>query len=104
MSDTIEHTPKLWELKCGAYSIWMFYCPGCKHSHPYHVGDLSVHWPGRKGWTFNGDVNKPTFTPSLMCNQGRPSQCHLYLTDGKIHYLGDCHHDLKGKVVEMEEI
>jgi len=39
-------------------------CPGCKH---YHVFD--------QRWTFNGDFDKPTFTPSMLVN-GSPDMAN----------------------------
>jgi len=74
-------------------NVWVFFCPGCGHDHPYD-----------SRWKFNGDVDKPTFTPSLLCNADYPdSRCHLFVTEGKIIYQLDCHHDLKGTTVDMKE-
>lgn len=100
------------------YTQYDFHCPGCGHKHTYVVAG-----PGTgPRWQFNGDVNKPTFTPSLLNRWGRhadptwqepedpePSMgwsgtCHLYVTNGQIQYLGDCSHDLAGKTIEMEDI
>jgi hypothetical protein len=45
--------------------IYFIECPGCKTLHPFHVD------PKHKiRWDFNGDLEKPTFSPSLMVNQG----------------------------------
>ena len=76
--------------------IYFIECPGCKVLHPIHVGEQH-----RIRWDFNGNLDAPTFTPSLMVNQGYPSQCHLFLTDGKIQFLSDCHHALAGQTVDM---
>lgn len=76
---------------------WVFHCPGCGYGHPFRVtGDTS-----RPQWTWNGSLDKPTFTPSLMVNRDHPSQCHLNVTDGKIIFHADCHHALAGQTVEM---
>lgn len=79
-----------------------FWCPGCKHAHLY--GDT---------WKFNGDFEKPTFKPSLLIfipehiedgkKLPRETICHLFLTDGKIQFLGDCGHELKGQTVDLSE-
>jgi len=99
MSETVtELTPYLEYWSSGMY---MFKCPGCKYLHPFHVNS---HPNGSK-WNFNGDVNKPTFTPSLLVNDHHPeSRCHLFLTEGKIQFLSDCHHELAGQTVEMVPI
>lgn len=39
----------------------MFWCPGCNNPHIVH------HGVGPKpSWGWNGDVNRPTFTPSVL--------------------------------------
>ena len=79
---------------------YAFYCPGCEHSHSVfispHVG--GVHW------TFNGDFDSPTFSPSLLVDGSRPERrCHSFIENGHIRYLDDCHHGLKGRMVPMEK-
>jgi hypothetical protein len=70
----------------------VFFCPGCKYDHCYD-----------KRWAFNGNFEKPTFIPSLLVNPDYPqNRCHLFMTDGKIQFLGDCHHDMKNQTVEMQ--
>lgn len=72
---------------------YYFYCPGCKN---YHVFDSR--------WQFNGDLDKPTFSPSLLCNPDHVERrCHSFVRGGKIEYLSDCHHELAGQIVEMLE-
>ncbi len=73
----------------GEISYW-FYCPGCNVGHIYD-----------SKWTFNGNFKEPSFSPSLFVNKGRPDQCHLFITDGKIKFIEDSHHHLKGKTVDM---
>jgi len=59
-------------------------------------------------WTFNGDINKPTFNPSLLNhiehNDYPKYRCHLYVKEGKIQYLNDCTHKLAGQIINMVEI
>lgn len=78
-----------------------FHCPGCNMLHPYRVkGEVSEPM-----WVWNENVDRPTFSPSLLVNPGDPSStCHLFVTDGKIQYCSDSFHDLKGKTVEMVDI
>jgi len=78
---------------------WGFHCPGCKYDHSFRVnGDAT-----RPQWHWNNSIDKPTFTPSLMVNRGTDSQCHSYVTDGKIQFLNDCHHALKGQTVDLPD-
>lgn len=82
-------------------------CPGClaafPESHARHgLNVANVH-------TWNGDVDRPTFTPSLMWNHefgGMPAGyiCHSYITDGMIQFLSDCTHPLAGQTVELLDI
>ncbi len=76
-------------------AFYVFYCPGCGNCHSFEV----------PRWTFSGSMDKPTFTPSLLCNQSDPaSRCHLFVTDGKIKYQPDCHHKFAGQTVDMVEL
>jgi hypothetical protein len=79
---------------------WAFYCPGCGYLHSFRVnGDKS-----RPQWSWNGSVDRPSFTPSLLVNKDFPAQrCHLYMTDGKIQFLADCFHELKNATVEIPD-
>lgn len=76
-----------------------FHCPGCKCGHGFRV-------KGKQGpvWQWNGDLDKATFSPSLLCNKDEPARrCHSLVHDGKIQFLGDCFHDLKNKTVDVPE-
>lgn len=94
-----------------------FRCPGCDETHM--VGP---------GWTYNGNPDAPTFTPSVLVKSGhfiegragkdcwctfeerigRKPQfsckvCHSFVTDGQIQFLGDCTHALAGQTVALPE-
>ncbi len=76
-------------------TTYMFQCPACGN----------CHGPNQT-WTFNGDLDKPTFTPSLLVtsrNEHGPARCHGFITDGKIQYLGDCTHSMVGQTVEIPD-
>jgi hypothetical protein len=77
---------------------YIFVCPGCNGgSHGVTVKG------GPPCWTWNGDVNKPTVSPSLLINYSNGQICHFFIRDGKIEYLGDCTHELKGQTVEIPD-
>jgi hypothetical protein len=98
--EPIKHNSKLWERKQEGGSYWLFWCPACKCGH-------GIPTPR---WGFNGNVNCPTFTPSLRRYYTDPetkqehTTCHLNVTDGQIIYHGDCPHDFKGRTVPMEDL
>jgi hypothetical protein len=94
-----------------------FYCNGCKRVH-----SINVKYEGMPKWGFNGNVESPTFTPSILAKYTHPKGytndnpapadfsgdyvtdvCHTFITDGKIQYLGDCTHELAGQTIELPE-
>ena len=82
------------------------FCPGCNQMHLF-----AIEKPFNNGaqWTWNGDVNKPTFHPSMnIVDRGiegdMHSSCHYWLKEGKIQYLSDCTHKLKGKTIDLPKI
>lgn len=78
----------------GEHHGWTIYCPGCDD---HHVLD--------ERWTFNGDVDAPTFNPSLLYRGLRVSpRCHSRIRDGKIEFLKDSSHKLAGQTVELPEL
>jgi hypothetical protein len=99
---------------------WRFFCPGCQEHHA-----------PTEGWMFNGDVEKPTFSPSILVRGTKitekgwaeydawraagcpkrdkpldsvPTVCHSFVRGGKIQFLSDCTHALAGQTVELPEI
>lgn len=98
----------------------MFRCPGCDGAHQVTIGE----GPGPR-WGFNGDYDRPTFTPSVLVRwteadppvtpenleEWRRSPwpqkkvekvCHSFVTDGQIQFLGDCTHALAGQTVPLK--
>lgn len=76
-----------------ATDAWLFWCPGCDEYH-------QVPDDGR--WTFNGNYDMPTFTPSIVTHISEGKVCHIFIRDGRIEYLGDCHHSMANSIVDME--
>jgi hypothetical protein len=83
----------------------LFWCPGCHSVH--HIQHGSGSGPR---WTWNGNAERPTFTPSVLVTyngadagvDGAPPRvCHSYVTDGRIQFLGDCTHALAGQTVDL---
>jgi hypothetical protein len=92
------------------YGCYLFFCPGCKFGHAIHdekfVKIDENGNPERPAWTFNGNEEKPTFSPSYLCQAPRGDKmirCHSYIKDGMIQFLADCSHELAGKTVPMED-
>ena len=83
-----------------------FFCPACNAAHTI----LTT----AGGWEWDGDVDRPTFTPSVkVTHEAKPDAsdefkewrtarvCHSYVTAGMIQYLADCTHGLAGQTVEL---
>jgi hypothetical protein len=72
----------------------VIFCPGCKQSH---------YFDGR--WQFNGNLQLPSFSPSLNWNFEDPQHaCHSWVTNGKIQFLQDSFHSLKGQTVDLPPV
>lgn len=89
----------------GDYGI-RFDCPGCGESHVVPTK------PTARGWDFNGSLERPTISPSLLVtyrgvdDDGSrvETRCHSFVRDGRIEFLSDCTHALAGQTVDLPEI
>jgi hypothetical protein len=107
-----------------------FRCPGCgdHHSVRTHASD------GIGVWGWNGSLETPTITPSVLVQSGHYMQpnatpgncycdfaerypdkapmpahfkcyrCHSFVTGGRIQFLNDCSHALAGQTVDLPAI
>ena len=87
-----------------------FWCPACDMPHGIPV-------EGPNSWRWNGNLNQPSFTPSIKVTMGprvdpdtglalpesKRRICHSFVTDGKIEYCSDCTHQRAGQTVSMIE-
>lgn len=83
---------------------WGFWCPACGCMHSFETD------PGANPtWQFTGDINRPTFSPSLLIYVLTPDKvparktiCHLFVRDGRIEYCADHpNKEFSGKTVDM---
>jgi len=82
--------------------VWMW-CPGCDEHHAVPITKPSNG--NGVAWTFNGDEEKPTLSPSILVRHKRDNTvCHSFITDGKIQFLSDSTHKLAGQTVELPEV
>lgn len=85
---------KVRRVQGGGFAIW---CPGCETAH---VLD--------KRWTFNGNMERPTFEGSLLVrgylSKRHPDGvCHSHIVDGEIRYVRDSTHELSGQTLPLED-
>ena len=52
-------------------------------------------------WTFNGNLEQPTFFPSFRQHLGDGGICHYILTDGVLNFFGDSSHTLANQSVPL---
>lgn len=89
----------------GARIGYSFWCPGCNEYHAYYTAHSELRKQG-PCWQFDGDMQKPTFSPSLLNTwthgeNNEPRRCHLFLKNGLLEFCGDCTHSLAGKTVPL---
>lgn len=86
----------------GGKRLW-FTCPGCGL---YHAPAVKKGTHDEHSWRWNGCVDKPTLTPSLLVRVGgeKPIKCHSYIKEGQIQFLNDSTHKLAGQTVDLFEI
>lgn len=96
-----------------------YWCPGCRELHVLPV----------PRWTWNGDVDRPTFAPSVLIRSGHyvpghdgdcwctynaahpgaPAPfgcgvCHHFVRDGQLEFLADSTHALAGQTVPLPDL
>ena len=76
-----------------------FFCPGCECDHAVRVSPDRLNAGPNWGW--NGSLESPTITPSILVMGER--RCHSFMREGKIQFLDDCHHALKGQTVNLPD-
>jgi hypothetical protein len=80
------------------YVAW--HCPGCEGGHHVPVS-------GERAWGWNGSLESPTLTPSVLYNVGGANPtvpiCHSIITGGKIAFCGDSTHKLAGQTVDVPD-
>lgn len=105
-------------LRLGEGGHTLFWCPGCNEAHAVRVRDDGQNVGG--AWGFNGNYDKPTFSPSVLVRGverlteaeydrvragekvDKPQTvCHSFVRDGQIQFLGDCTHSMAGKTVPI---
>jgi hypothetical protein len=82
--------------------MYGFKCPGCKRHH--HIPVQGPH----PVWGFNGDLDFPTFSPSINSyyevNGKHEKVCHSFVISGEIQFLRDCYHELRNTTIMLPEI
>ena len=88
----------------GTDKTLLFWCPGCNEAHGIPVD-------GTKGWTWNGSLENPTVSPSIVIGrttwvngfEERLVKCHSFVREGTIEFLSDSVHELAGQTVDLPD-
>lgn len=93
----------------GGFIHW---CPGCQEAH--FIPTEAAATP-RPIWTFDGDLDAPTFSPSVRiaysgADAGKidadgfrapPACCHYFLRAGQLQFCADSTHAFSGQTVPL---
>lgn len=88
------------------YDCLAFVCPGCIEM----VGGTGLHMLPvntdikTPAWGWDGSLDEPTLTPSILTGKGTPKICHSFLTGGVFTFLGDCNHSLANTSVPIPDL
>lgn len=115
------------KLRLARPDVYMHWCPGCKSAHFIYTAPQKEGGPA---WSFNGDVEAPTFGPSVhiwydepQCSEDEADEillkrsrgesvdcvfkritvCHYFLTGGILQYCPDSGHNLRGQNVPLPD-
>ena len=85
----------------------VFWCPGCNETH--YIPVTGNREPHRPVWEFNGDLEQPTLSPSILRKtgpfpDGHTHVCHSFIRNGSIEFLGDCSHDKKNTTIPLPDL
>ena len=75
---------------------------------PAYDNLIIIQIEGSEGptWHWNGDVYKPTFSPSILSRlvvgkERRNIRNHVFVRGGMIQFLDDCSHQLAGQTINL---
>ncbi len=86
------------------FVAFFVYCPACVRAHRFITENGA---DPREVWHFDGNLEYPTFSPSLQVESGplkpggRDEICHSYLTCGVWDFRPDSTHAMAGQKVPM---
>lgn len=106
---TISYWPTPDRTELVKYQALAFWCPGCQelmgngHSglHMLPVHTSAGRSPKTPAWEFDGNLDAPTLSPSVLTRYDAGKVCHSYVKKGVIEFLGDCTHSLAGQHVPL---
>jgi len=80
-----------------AYRALAYWCPGCDDCTVIYIEG------GGATWTWDGNVDAPTFSPSIRVSSNGKTLCHHFVRGGNIEFCTDSPHALAGKTVPLPD-
>lgn len=77
------------------------WCPGC--DAPHAIWTERGEGSSRPIWSYDGNAEAPTCSPSVRISDNAGTTCHYFLKAGQIEFCGDCRHELAGKTVPLPD-
>lgn len=87
--DVEEDDGKIWKI---------FYCEGCEYHHR-----IQLNIAFEPHFSFDGNNEYPTFSPSMIIKYKDDVICHFKITDGMIQYSEDSKHMFAGLTIPLSE-
>jgi hypothetical protein len=55
-------------------------------------------------WDWDGNLEKPTVSPSILTGKDSPNICHSFLRTGVFQFLGDCTHAYANQYIDLPDL
>lgn len=89
-----------------SHQALMFVCPGCMAANfgsGLHM--LAVNTDKYSpSWTWDGNLDAPTLSPSILTRGANDLVCHSFLRNGVFEFLSDSTHPLSGQFVPIPDL
>jgi len=82
---------------------YKFLCPGCAQRDEPGSRLYATH-VFNSTWSYNGDGDSPTVSPSIKLTSHDGRICHSFIREDRIEFCADSTHALAGQTVDLPAI
>lgn len=87
------------------YDALAFWCPGCEEMCGSGLHLLPVNTDKHSpAWTWDGNLEAPTLSPSILTGRDTPRICHSFLKNGIFEFLSDCTHKFANQHIPIPDL
>ena len=90
------------------YDALQFVCPGCMEmpggGSGLHMLPVTDTQGRRPSWSWDGNLEAPTLSPSILTHGRDDNRCHSFLRAGVFEFLTDSTHSLAGQHIPMPDL